>query len=80
MPQGSASLKKRNHNRLILSFILGCSLVLAFNPTSLVHATSPITSSVLNTQVTLSAMPPAGKTQYDITGGHQTGRWRESVP
>src|SRR5215510_3395469 len=73
MPQGSASLKKRNHDRLILSFILGCSLVLAFNPTSLVQAASPITPSGLNTQVNLSATPPIGKTQYDITGGTRPG-------
>src|SRR5215467_1691065 len=73
MPQCSASVNKRDHNRLILSFILGCSLVLAFNPTSLVQAASPITSSGLNTQVTLSATPPAGKTQFDITGGTRPG-------
>ncbi len=40
---------------------------------SLVQAASPITSSGLNTQVTLSASPPAGKTQYDITGGTRPG-------
>src|SRR5262245_57331369 len=58
---------------MILYFILAFSLVLAFNPNSLVQASSPITSSGLNTQVTLSAMPPAGKTQYDITGGTRPG-------
>src|SRR5215467_1881120 len=73
MPQCSASVNKRDHNRLILSFILGFSLVLAFNPTSPVQAASPITSSGLNTQVTLSATPPAGKTQFDITGGTRPG-------
>jgi filamentous hemagglutinin family protein len=40
---------------------------------STVHAAAPITSSGLNTQVTLSATPPAGKTQYDITGGTRPG-------
>jgi filamentous hemagglutinin family protein len=33
----------------------------------------PITSSGLNTQVNLSATPPAGKVQYDITGGTRPG-------
>ena len=33
----------------------------------------PITSSGLNTQVTLSSSPPTGKTQYDITGGIRPG-------
>src|SRR5499433_199167 len=58
---------------MILSFILGCSLVLAFNPTSLVYAAAPITPSGLNTQVNLSQTPPAGKTQFDITGGTRPG-------
>src|SRR5262249_22119507 len=58
---------------MILYFILGFSLVLAFNPTSLVHAASPITPSGLNTQVNLSQTPPAGKTQFDITGGTRPG-------
>src|SRR5215471_14453518 len=58
---------------MIRYFIFGFSLVLAFNPTSPVQAASPITSSGLNTQVTLSATPPAGKTQYDITGGIRPG-------
>src|SRR5215469_10537587 len=73
MPRRSASVKKRNHDRLILSFIFGCSLVLAFNPTSLVQAAAPITPSGLNTQVNLSQTPPAGKTQFDITGGTRPG-------
>jgi filamentous hemagglutinin family protein len=34
---------------------------------------APITSSGLNTQVNLSATPPAGTVQYDITGGTRTG-------
>src|SRR5215472_9628279 len=33
------------------------------------HAAAPITPSGLNTQVKLSQTPPAGKIQYDITGG-----------
>src|SRR5215470_8829046 len=75
MPRGGAPLNMRDakHARLIPCLLLGCSLVLAFNPTSLVQATPPITSSGLNTQVTLSAAPPAGKTQFDITGGTRPG-------
>src|SRR5215831_13246616 len=73
MPRGSASLKKRDHDSLILSFILSCSLILAFNPTSLVQAAAPITPSGLNTQVNLSQAPPPGKVQYDITGGTRPG-------
>jgi filamentous hemagglutinin family protein len=34
---------------------------------------APITSSGLNTQVNLSADPPAGTVQYDITGGTRAG-------
>src|SRR5215813_9958352 len=58
---------------MIRYFILGCSLVLAFNPTSLVQAAAPITPSGLNTQVNLSQAPPPGKVQYDITGGTRPG-------
>src|SRR5262252_954631 len=58
---------------MIRYFLFGCSLVLAFNPTSLVQAAAPITPSGLNTQVNLSATPPAGKTQFDITGGTRPG-------
>src|SRR5215813_5080000 len=58
---------------MIRYFILGFSLLLAFNPNSLAPAASPITPSGLNTQVTLSATPPPGKTQFDITGGTRPG-------
>ncbi|HKC93408.1 MAG TPA: filamentous hemagglutinin N-terminal domain-containing protein [Nitrospira sp.] len=37
------------------------------------RAAAPITPSGLNTQVNLSATPPPGKTQYDITGGTRPG-------
>lgn len=37
------------------------------------QAAAPITPSGLNTQVNLSAIPPTGKTQYDITGGTRPG-------
>src|SRR5262245_18623640 len=52
--------------------ILGLSLLLA-SPCSISLAAQPITPSGLNTQVTLSVTPPAGKTQYDITGGTRPG-------
>src|SRR5499427_2029861 len=58
---------------MIRYFLFGFSLVLAFNPTSLVQAAAPITPSGLNTTVTLSPTPPAGKTQFDITGGTRPG-------
>ena len=38
-----------------------------------VQATSPITSSGLNTQVNLAPIQPPGKVQYDITGGTRPG-------
>ncbi len=37
------------------------------------HAATPITPSGLNTEINLSQTPPAGKTQYDITGGTRPG-------
>ncbi len=62
------------HARLIPSFTFGFALVLLFAyPTLPVHATVPITPSGLHTVVTLSASPPAGQTQYDITGGTRPG-------
>ena len=36
-------------------------------------SSTPITPSGLNTQVNLSATPPAGMVQYDITGGTRPG-------
>ena len=38
-----------------------------------VQAVTPITPSGLHTQVDLSAIPPAGHVQYDITGGTRPG-------
>src|SRR5262245_38388357 len=60
--------------RLIFCLAFALSLVLLFGClTSPVQAASPIKPSGLNTTVTLSATPPAGKTQYDITGGTRPG-------
>ena len=39
----------------------------------LAETAAPITPSGLNTQVNLSAVSPAGKVQYDITGGTRAG-------
>ena len=63
---------KKHHARLIPCLTFGFSLVLLFACLTS-EAASPITPSGLNTQVTLSATPPAGKTQYDITGGTRPG-------
>ena len=71
VPRGGSPLKKQCA-RLILCLLFGFSLVLPFaDPAS--EAASPITPSGLNTQVTLSAAPLAGKPQYDITGGTRPG-------
>ena len=37
------------------------------------HAAAPITPSGLDTEINLSQTPPAGTTQYDITGGTRPG-------
>ena len=39
----------------------------------LAQTVDPITPSGLNTQINLSATPPAGTVQYDITGGTRSG-------
>ena len=62
-----------DHERVIPCLILGWSLVLAFNPTSLVQASSPITSSGLNTQVSAPLPLASGQTQFNITGGTRPG-------
>ena len=51
-------------------FTFSFSLVLPFACLmSSVQADTPITSSGLHTHVTVAPSPPAGTTQYDITGG-----------
>ena len=63
-----------DHASVMSSILLGCSLVLVFSyPPSLVHATSPITSSGLNTQVSAPVPLAGGHIQYDITGGTRPG-------
>src|SRR5215469_9122117 len=54
---------------------VGLILILQALPcsVSLAPAASPITPSGLNTQVTLSATPPPGKIQFNITGGTRPG-------
>src|SRR5215475_14514606 len=76
MPRGGAQLKQRaaEHERVISSILLGCCLLLVFSyPTSLVHASSPITSSGLNTQVSAPLPLASGQTQFNITGGTRPG-------
>ena len=65
-----------------VTFYYGCFIALTslfslflleFGSKKLADAATPITPSGLNTQVNLSATPPAGKVQYDITGGTRPG-------
>ena len=64
----------KQHARLLPFLVLSFSFVLPFDYSTIsIHAASPITPSGLNTQVTLSLTPPAGKIQYDITGGTRPG-------
>jgi filamentous hemagglutinin family protein len=70
---GSSALSTFSLPIMVL-FLVGSFVLPSFNLSrSQAHAASPITPSGLNTQVTLSATPPAGKTQYDITGGTRAG-------
>ncbi|MDF0650180.1 MAG: filamentous hemagglutinin N-terminal domain-containing protein [Nitrospira sp.] len=66
MSVANMSLKSR------LIFVAFC-VAMFHLPVGLVQAGSPITSSGLNTQINLSAAPPIGETQYDITGGTRSG-------
>ena len=66
---GEAFVRFRPPLTRLASFLVG---VLSFWLVSAQHhvqAIEPITPSGLNTQVNLSPIPPAGQTQYDITGG-----------
>jgi large exoprotein involved in heme utilization and adhesion len=55
-------------------FTVACFLDLPFTClTDSAQAVTPITSSGLHTHVTVSPSPPAGQTQYDITGGTRPG-------
>ena len=61
-------------SRSLAILVVGPLLWLLYFPlASNAQAAAPITPSGLNTQVNLSATPPAGKTQYDITGGTRPG-------
>src|SRR5690348_8130269 len=76
IPRERSPVDNRNAEqvRLInyLRFPFSLVLLLAC-PNIQTEAAGPITPSGLNTQVTLSTTPPAGKTQYDITGGTRPG-------
>ena len=54
------------------SLLVGFTTLLSIAPV-ISHATAPITSSGLNTQVNVAPTPPPGKVQYDITGGYRAG-------
>ena len=54
---------------LICILVIGILII----PTNVRAETAPITPSGLHTQVNLSATPPAGHVQYDITGGTRPG-------
>jgi filamentous hemagglutinin family protein len=57
-----------------LDFVIGVTIVTTtWVSHSLAQVTPPITSSGLNTQINVSSNPPAGKVQYDITGGTRPG-------
>src|SRR4026208_1700235 len=58
---------------LQLSVIALSILSAIFVSSSFAQVPPPITPSGLNTQVNLASMPPAGKVQYDITGGIRPG-------
>ncbi|MDZ4853864.1 MAG: filamentous hemagglutinin N-terminal domain-containing protein, partial [Nitrospirota bacterium] len=64
----------------VYSVVAACRLlqlawlfIMCYSVGSALAQTSPITTSGLNTQINLSATPPAGKVQYDITGGTRPG-------
>ena len=58
--------------KIAARLLMLCSCIFSV---TMVHAQvhPPITSSGLNTKVDLSAAPPAGTVQYDITGGTRPG-------
>ena len=53
--------------------VILCGSLLVVTSVGQADAAAPITPSGLNTQVNLSATPPAGMVQYDITGGTRPG-------
>ncbi|MBX3335887.1 MAG: filamentous hemagglutinin N-terminal domain-containing protein, partial [Nitrospira sp.] len=54
---------------VLIAFVVFCATVAAVSG----RAETPMTPSGLGTQVELSPAPPAGSTQYDITGGTRAG-------
>jgi len=76
LPAGGLQLKQHHAEcmRLIPCLVFGFSLVLLFACLTFpVQATSPITSSRLNTRVSPAQTLSSGKVQYDITGGTRPG-------
>src|SRR5262245_10056449 len=74
MSDNIARVLCRQASLLLLGFLVGACLMMALPMASSSSlAAPPITPSGLNTQVNLSTTPPAGKTQYNITGGTRPG-------
>src|SRR6187551_2553358 len=75
IPRRGSSFKKQyaERIRLIICLLFVFSVLLFGYRTMPVQAASPITSSGLNTQVSLPSTLPSGKVQYDITGGTRPG-------
>ena len=61
------------HYLYLVTTLFVSLLIILTSPGATQAQTTPITSSGLNTQVNLSSSPPAGKIQYDITGGTRPG-------
>ncbi len=59
--------------QVLSSMLLWLSCLSSSSQAQVPPPPNPITSSGLNTQVNLAATPPAGKVQYNITGGTRPG-------
>jgi filamentous hemagglutinin family protein len=66
----SASARPLRATWIIGAFFCAAAFYIS---TGVAKAAAPITPSGLNTQVNLSATPPDGKVQHDITGGTRAG-------
>src|SRR5215203_266837 len=69
----SIDLLERRRFRHVLCATICTAFVAAGTSHDVACAAAPITPSGLNTQVNVSNSPPAGKIQYDITGGTRPG-------
>ena len=60
-------------DRYFAILLAGCAWALLNIHGIAIAQTGPITPSGLHTQINLSAAPPPGHVQYDITGGTRAG-------